>query len=220
MSKFTSKRLLFYFLRGLLILVPLAITAYIIVVSLAWVDSLVPVQIPGLGLLIVSSVIILIGYVATSFIAKPVFEMMEELLMGVPLISLIYSSIKDLLSAFVGDKKKFNQPVLVEMEPGSRLFKMGFLTQENMDIIGQPELVAVYLPHSYNFSGNFYIVPRERITLLNLPSSDVMKFVVSGGVSGYPELLLAEEHARNQASGQVAEEVKEASTVPPVTVNG
>lgn len=203
MSKFTSKRLLFYFLRGLLILVPIALTVYIILVTLAWIDSLVPVQIPGLGLIIVTTIIVLIGYLASSFIAKPIFEIVEDLIMGVPFISLIYSSIKDLLSAFVGDKKKFTQPVLVEMEPNSNLYKMGFITQEDMSIVGHPDKVAVYLPHSYNFSGNFYILPRERVTFLELPSADVMKFVVSGGVSGYQELLIAEEHARNQSENHV-----------------
>lgn len=209
MSKFTTKKLLFYFLRGLLILVPIALTVYIIVVSLAWVDSLVPVKIPGLGLLIVSALILLIGYLASTFIAKPIFELLEELIVSVPLISLIYSSIKDLLSAFVGDKKKFNQPVLVEMQAGSSLYKMGFITQDDMSVVGQPDMVAVYLPHSYNFSGNFYILPRERVTLLNLPSADVMKFVVSGGVSGYQELLLAEEHARRQGVSQPDKEMLE-----------
>ena len=200
MSKFTSKRILYYFLRGLLILVPIAITIYIIVVTLAWIDSLVPVNFPGLGLIIVTGFIVIIGYLASTFMAKPVFELMEDLIMEVPVISMIYSSIKDLLAAFVGDKKKFTQPILVEMEPGSGLYKMGFLTQEDMNIVGLPDNVAVYLPHSYNFSGNFYIVPKDRVTLLTLPSADVMKFVVSGGVSGYQELLLAEEHARNQAA--------------------
>ncbi len=198
MSKFTTKRLLYFFLRGLVILVPIALTVYIIIVTLSWIDSLIPVNFPGLGLIIVTAIIIGIGYLASSFIAKPIFELMEEMIMRLPFVSLIYSSIKDLLDAFVGDKKKFSQPVLVEMEPGSKLYKMGFLTQEDMSIIGHEGLVAVYLPHSYNFSGNFYIVPVDRVTILNLPSADVMKFVVSGGVSGFEELLLADEHAQNQ----------------------
>ncbi|AHM59780.1 hypothetical protein D770_07585 [Flammeovirgaceae bacterium 311] len=209
MSKFTTKRILYYFLRGLVILVPIALTVYIIVVTLAWIDSLIPVNFPGLGLIIISGIIIGIGYLASSFIAKPVFELMEDLIMSVPFIGMIYSSIKDLLTAFVGDKKKFNQPVLVEMDPGSNLYKMGFLTQEDMNIVGQPDMVAVYLPHSYNFSGNFYILPKERVTLLALPSADVMKFVVSGGVSGYEELQLAEETARNQAAQHETEQLQQ-----------
>lgn len=199
MSKFTTKRLLYYFLRGLVILVPIALTVYIIVVTLAWIDSLIPVQVPGLGLLIMSTLIVGIGYLASTFMAKPVFDLMEDLIMGVPFISVIYSSIKDFLTAFVGDKKKFTQPILVEMEPGTKLYKMGFITQEDMSVVGDSNLVAVYLPHSYNFSGNFYIVPRERVTFLDLPSADVMKFVVSGGVSGFEELVIADELLKNQA---------------------
>jgi uncharacterized membrane protein len=190
------RRLLNYFLRGLLILVPLALTIYIIVVALQWIDGLIPVKVPGLGLLIVASTILLFGYLASSFIAKPIFEMMEEVLLSVPLISLIYSSIKDLLAAFVGDKKKFNQPVLVKMDPAHGIHKMGFITQRDLSTIGLRELVAVYLPHSYNFSGNFYLVPRENVTILHLPGADVMKFIVSGGVSGLPELELACKNRR------------------------
>lgn len=187
----TFRRLLNYFLRGLLILVPITLTVYIIVEALQWIDSLIPVQIPGLGLVIVSGVIILFGYLASNLIARPIFDMMEEILLKVPLISLIYSSIKDLLSAFVGDKKKFTQAVLVTMDEANGIQKMGFLTQSSLEVLELQDKVAVYLPHSYNFSGNFYIVPRERVTLLNLPGADVMKFIVSGGVSGYTELEMA-----------------------------
>lgn len=217
MTKFTSKRILYYFLRGLIILVPIALTVYIIIVTLAWLDSLIPVQIPGLGLIIISCLIVGVGYLASTFMARPIFDMMEDLIMEVPFISMIYSSIKDLLTAFVGDKKKFTQPILVEMEPGSKLYKMGFITQEDMSIVGDSTLVAVYLPHSYNFSGNFYIVPRERVTFLNLPSADVMKFVVSGGVSGFEELLLADELLKNQAEN--TEPVSTTRTVDRVPIS-
>lgn len=194
----TFRRLLNYFLRGLLILVPLALTIYIIVEALAWLDNLIPVNIPGLGLLLVTSTIIFFGYLASTLIARPIFDLMEEVLLRVPLISLIYSSIKDLLSAFVGDKKKFTQAVLVTMDEINGIQKLGFITQTDLKVLGLQDKVAVYLPHSYNFSGNFYIVPRERVTLLNLPGADVMKFIVSGGVSGYAELLLAEENYKKQ----------------------
>lgn len=213
MSKFTTKRLLYYFLRGLLVLVPIALTVYIIVVTLAWIDSLVPASIPGLGLIIITAVIIIIGYLASSFIAGPAFELIEELIMRVPFISIIYSSVKDLLAAFVGDKKKFNQPVLVEMEPGSELYKVGFITQEDMGVMGHADKVAVYLPHSYNFSGNLFIVPKDRVSLLHLPSSDIMKFIVSGGISGYQELLLAEEHAKNQEENHSEPAVKQVQSL-------
>ncbi|WP_236614046.1 DUF502 domain-containing protein [Nafulsella turpanensis] len=179
-------------------LVPIALTVYIIIVSLQWLDSLLPVPVPGLGLVLIIGIIVLFGYLASSLIARPVFEMMEEVLMRVPLISLIYSSIKDLLSAFVGDKKKFTQAVLVTLNEADGVQKLGFITQTNLEVLGEAGKVAVYLPHSYNFSGNLYIVAKERVTLLNVPGADVMKFIVSGGVSGYTELGLAKETRDNQ----------------------
>lgn len=187
----TVRRLLNYFFRGLLILVPIVVTIYLIIVSLQWIDSLIPITIPGLGLIIVLGIIITFGYLASTIIARPIFDLMEDIIISIPLISPIYSSTKDLLSAFVGDKKKFTQSVLVTMDAANGVQKLGFITQEDLSLFGLTDKVAVYLPHSYNFSGNFYIVPREQVTLLDLPSSDVMKFVVSGGVSGFAELEIA-----------------------------
>jgi uncharacterized membrane protein len=203
MSRFTTKKILYFFFKGILILVPLVFTVYLILVTLNWVDNLVPSSLPGLGLIIVLTVIVAVGYLASSFITQPIFDYIEEQVARAPVVGIIYSSIKDMLAAFVGDQKKFNQPIIVEMEPNSGLYKVGFMTQQDMQVMTLPGSVAVYLPHSYNFSGNLYLVPRERVTLLNLPSADVMKFAVSGGVSGFAELILADEQARRQAkSGQ------------------
>ena len=98
----------------------------------------------------------------------------------------------------MGDKKKFTQAVLVTMDEVNGIHKLGFITQNDLQVLGLQGKVAVYLPHSYNFSGNFYIVSRERVTLLNLPGADVMKFIVSGGVSGYSELELADKNFKKQ----------------------
>lgn len=187
----TFRRLLNYFFRGILILVPITFTVYLIAVSLQWVDSLIPVNVPGLGLMIVLATIILFGYLASTIIARPIFDLVEDIVISIPLISPIYSSTKDLLSAFVGDKKKFTESVLVTMDAVNGIQKLGFITQHDLKIFGLVDKVAVYLPHSYNFSGNFYIVPKDRVTLLAMPASDVMKFIVSGGVSGFDELELA-----------------------------
>lgn len=198
MSRFTTKKLLYFFLKGLLILVPLVFTVYLLLVTLSWVDNLVPANIPGLGIVLILAITISVGYLASSFITQPVFDYIEELISKAPLIGIIYSSIKDLLAAFVGDQKKFNQPIIVEMEPNSGLYKVGFMTQADMEVMSLPGKVAVYLPHSYNFSGNLYLVPRERVTLLDLPAADVMKFAVSGGVSGFADLLATENKANHQ----------------------
>jgi uncharacterized membrane protein len=180
---FTSTRIVSYFLRGLLFLTPIAVTSYIIYKTIIFLDNLIPVPIPGIGILIVLAVTTFFGYLASLFFAKPFFEWMERGLIKIPLVNLIYSSIKDLMGAFVGDKKKFSSPVIVEIS--EHLSRLGFITQEDMSQIGMPDLVAVYFPHSYNVSGNVFLVPREKVKQLpGVKSSDVMKFMVSGGVSG------------------------------------
>lgn len=172
-----------YFLRGLLLVIPIGLTIYILVSSIRWLDSLLTFKFPGGGLLIILCAITVIGYVGSTLIAQPIFNLFEKILNRLPLVRIIYSSLKDLISAFVGDKKKFNQPVLVTLNKNSNLQKLGFITQEDLSNLGIQERMAVYLPHSYNFSGDLYIVPKENITLIQATGSDVMKFIVSGGVT-------------------------------------
>lgn len=179
---FTSKRFLNYFLKGLLFVAPLALTIYIILVVIQFLDNLIPIPIPGLGILIVFAMITFIGYLANIFITKPIFELVERWLFRIPLVNILYTSIKDLMSAFVGDKKKFNTPVIVKLS--ENISRLGFITQDDLSIIGEENLVAVYFPHSYNFSGNCFLVPRNNVRILEgANSTDVMKFIVSGGVS-------------------------------------
>jgi uncharacterized membrane protein len=180
---FTSTRIVSYFLRGLLFLTPITVTIYIIYQTIVFLDNLIPVPLPGIGILMVLALITFFGYSASLFFAKPFFEWMERGLIKIPLVNLIYSSIKDLMGAFVGDKKKFSSPVIVQIS--EHLSRLGFITQEDMSQIGMPDLVAVYFPHSYNVSGNVFLVPREKVKQLpGVKSSDVMKFMVSGGISG------------------------------------
>ncbi|MCE2707103.1 MAG: DUF502 domain-containing protein [Bacteroidota bacterium] len=179
---FTYRKLLAYFFRGLLFLTPLAITVYIIYQLFLFLDNLIPVPIPGIGILMVLCVITFVGYLASLIFTKPLFEWFERGMFKIPFVNLLYTSIKDLMGAFVGEKKKFNIPVLVEVS--ASLNRLGFVTQEQMDAIGEPNLVAVYFPHSYNVSGNVFLVSREKVKYLDgVKNSDVMKFLVSGGVS-------------------------------------
>ncbi|MGK7390981.1 MAG: DUF502 domain-containing protein [Candidatus Cyclobacteriaceae bacterium M2_1C_046] len=185
MSKSTLNRLLRYFFRGLLFVVPLALTIYIIVEALDFVDSLIEgIEIPGLGLLIIIVNITFIGYLTSTFITKPFFDWLEKGVMKVPLANIIYTSIKDLIGAFVGDKKKFNIPVTVAFNNEQTIRKVGFITREDLEIIDMPGFISVYLPHSYNFSGNHFLVDKKLVKPLHLSSAAAMKFVVSGGVSG------------------------------------
>lgn len=178
----TYRRLISYFFRGLLFLTPLAVTIYVIYAIFVFLDNLIPVPIPGIGILMVLALITFVGYFASLFFAKPFFDWFERGVFKIPLVNLLYTSIKDLMGAFVGDKKKFSSPVIVELSDS--ISRLGFITQEDLNSIGKPDLVAVYFPHSYNVSGNVFLVKREKVkALTGVKSSDVMKFMVSGGVS-------------------------------------
>ena len=178
----TYRKLLAYFFRGLLFLTPLAITVYIVYQLFLFLDNLIPVSIPGIGILMVLALITFVGYLASLFFTKPLFDWFERGVFKIPFVNLLYTSIKDLMGAFVGEKKKFNSPVLVAIS--DNLHRIGFVTQEDMASIGMPDYVAVYFPHSYNVSGNVFLVNREKVKpLTGVKNSEVMKFMVSGGVS-------------------------------------
>lgn len=176
-------KLINYFLRGLLIVLPFAVT-YSIVKSIVFtIDDYVNVGIPAVGFLIVVVSITLLGLIGSSLITKPLFSLIDDVLSKIPFVKIIYTSVKDFMEAFVGDKKKFNHPVLVEMSPG--LYKPGFITQDDLTELHLPGLSAVYFPHSYAFSGNLFLVEKNKIKPFDGNSTDVMKFIVSGGVTHF-----------------------------------
>lgn len=183
------KSFLRYFFNGLLFVIPFGITTYVIYVIVKAIDSIIPNLFgldlyPGVGLLIFIGITVAVGYLGSTLIAKPAFSMIENSLYKIPLINLIYSSSKDVINAFIGEKKKFNQPVLVKINMDFNIQRMGFITQNDLSMIQVHDKVAVYFPHSYNISGNLALVPVEHITILKAPSSEIMKFIVSGGVTG------------------------------------
>lgn len=187
MSQSPFKLFLKYFFRGLLYTVPIAITVYIIVQLFIFLDELIPVEfnVPGLGALVLIILITVFGFFGSSIILQPLKSYFNKMLNRVPMLKTVYSSIKDLMSAFVGQKKSFTKPVLVKISKDSNLEKLGFVTATDLKKLGIDESrIAVYLPHSYNFSGNLFIVPATQVTpVKDVKSSDFMKFIVSGGVT-------------------------------------
>ncbi len=181
----TSKRLVRYFLQGMLFVAPISITAFIMYKMFMFVDGLIEIDIPGIGLLIVFSSITILGALASTIFAKPLFDLMENLLNHLPVVKVLYSSLKDFMDAFVGKDKKFTQPVMVLTSGESNLHMIGFVTKNDLAELGLEGMAAVYFPHSYNFSGNVYVVSKEFIIPINASSTEVMKFVVSGGVAGF-----------------------------------
>jgi len=185
------KKLIGYFLQGLLYVAPIGITLYIIYLVFTMIDDIIrtailkwfDINIPGIGVLAMFVIITLLGFIGSSILLKPLKRLLDLVMEKTPLLNLIYTSIRDLLSAFVVKEKKFNKPVLVKVNTISDLEKMGFITQEDLsdiEIIGK---VSVYFPHSYNFSGEMFIVPAENVRPLKMSPAEAMKFIVSGGVA-------------------------------------
>ncbi|MEO1301320.1 MAG: DUF502 domain-containing protein [Bacteroidota bacterium] len=180
--------LLAYFLRGLLLVVPFALTGYIISLALNWIDRIIKLNIPGLGIAILLVTITFFGYLGSNLLVKSLLDLVESLVNRIPLISTLYTWLKEFTAAFVGNKKKFDQPVLVVVNQQEEIRRLGFVTQHTLDGLHLPGSVAVYLPHSYNFSGNLYLIPRQAVTPLAISSTEVLKFILSGGVTGLQDL--------------------------------
>jgi len=176
--------LLGYFLRGLLLLVPITLMIWAIWQSLAFLDSIIKTDFPGLGLLILLGIIPAAGWLGSTFLYQPIADLGEDLLQRIPFLKTLYGALKDLVEAIVGNKRKFDRPVLVRLGGQMDVERIGFITQDDLAHLGMgPEKVAVYLPHAFNWSGNLYIVPRANLSPVDASAADVMKFVVSGGVS-------------------------------------
>lgn len=180
-------RLLGYFLRGLLVILPIAATGWLLYSLISIADNAIQenvlkTHIPGLGLLIIILTITLVGMFATGFITRPLFELFDTLMERAPGVKHIYSSVKDMTEAFVGDKRKFTEPVRVKHAEG--VYRVGFLTQRDMAHISMPGFSTVYLPFSYAVSGEVWLVKNELIEPLDAEAPGLMKFILSGGVSG------------------------------------
>jgi uncharacterized membrane protein len=180
-------RLTKYFFRGLLVFVPVALTIFAFLWVFTKLDtglrSIFDIPIPGLGIIATIVVIFVVGFVASSLLGKKLFALLEGLFTRTPLVKMIYSSVRDLVGAFAGDKKKFDKPVVVELMPGGAK-ALGFITRESLDFIGLPGHTAVYLPQSYNFAGAVLIFPSAQVKPIKIDSYEAMRFIVSGGVSG------------------------------------
>ena len=190
-----GRALLNYLIKGLLIVLPIALSIFIVIWAVTTVDSWLNINnilgvdprtgasrnIPGLGLVLVISIILMAGIFVTNFVTEPMYKWFKKILDRLPIVNFIYYSIKDLTEAFVGDEKKFNTPVLVEVE--GDLKRIGFLTQGDLTAIGLPGESIVYFPFSYSFAGQVYVVRNEKIKALNMSAPEAMKLVVSGGVT-------------------------------------
>jgi uncharacterized membrane protein len=182
------KRLLTYFLRGLVLTIPLAVTIAVCWMVLTTIDGWLGLPIPGAGLVITLAGITLVGFLGGTFFAGQIEGWFDRFLDRLPFVRLLYSATKDLMNAFVGEQRRFQTPVLVALNDAGDVRTLGFVTQKSLAQLGMPGDVAVYCPHSYNFSGQLVVVPTSRVHPIDAVSSDVVAFVVSGGVADVPHL--------------------------------
>ena len=178
------KKIINYFLQGLLYIVPITVTMYVVVWTFKKIDGILPFQFPGLGLIVIIALITIIGFLGSVAIASPINSFFQNLLKKAPLLETIYSSVKDLMRTFVGKKKGFSQAVLIKLYENSTIERIGFITNEDLSSLGiKNGKILVYLPHSYAFSGQLFVVDRTYITPIDKSSAEIMKLIVSGGVT-------------------------------------
>lgn len=179
------QRIIQYFLQGLLILGPVSITVYFIYEIFDKIDNILRpvINIPGIGFITIICFIILTGYLSSFFVMGRILSVMDKFLEKTPGIKLFYSFLRDFFEAFAGNKKKFTKSVLANVDD-TDIWRIGFITQDDMSSFGMENYVAVYLPMAYSVAGNVYIVPKEKIKpITNISATQSMKFAVSGGVT-------------------------------------
>lgn len=172
------------FFEGLLILVPVVTTLYVAWLVLEMIDGWLNIPIPGVGFLVTVGLITLTGRYASTVFVQKMLDVLERVLVKAPYVKILYTSLKDLIAAFMGEKRRFDQPVLVTLNPNGYGKALGFLTRSDLQFLGLMDHVAVYFPQAYNFAGHLLIFPQEQVRPLEVESADVMAFIVSGGVSG------------------------------------
>jgi uncharacterized membrane protein len=178
------KKIAAYFVSGLLFLTPIVATLYIVYLFVSSVDQIYKFRIPGLGFLLTLISITTIGFLVSTYVARGLANVIDNLFHRLPIIKLVYTSIKDVITALVGEKKRFDRPVLVKIMPGSGAQFLGFVTRTSLKHPSMTESMAVYIPQAYTFAGNLIVVPKDQVTHLEIESSKAMAFIVSGGVTG------------------------------------
>lgn len=185
------KKLISYFFQGLLYVVPISVTVYVLYLAVSKADYIISsipgfkwaADIPGLGLILILALVTLCGYLGLRIIKTPIARLVNSIFTSVPIVRMIYTSMRDLMNAFVGEKRKFNRPVLVSLDNEGINHRLGFITAESLESMNIKGMVAVYSPYPYSIMGDLIIVPADHVTPIDADPAEFMKFVVSGGVS-------------------------------------
>ncbi|MEI6140996.1 MAG: DUF502 domain-containing protein, partial [Mariniphaga sp.] len=181
------KKLFTYFIQGLVLISPIGLTVYIVFRIFMFMDGLLSTYIveklginaPGLGILIIFVFLVLLGMVGETILARPIKNLINRILDKTPFLKLIYSAINDLFSAFIGKERKFHRPVMALLNKENNVWKIGFITRDTAIEIDDNQIIAVYFPFSYAFTGEIFFLPPSSIRPLEMAPTDAMKFIVS-----------------------------------------
>jgi uncharacterized membrane protein len=176
-------RLFNYFLRGLVVVAPLAVTVYVCWVLFTKIDSWLGLSIPGVGFLLTLALITLVGFLASNLLARSAIGAVDNVLDRLPFVRLLYSSTKEMLNAFVGEKRRWDKPVVASLTEDGSVKVLAFLTSESLASLGVTDHVTVYMPQSYGLAGHILVVPANRVQRINADAAEVMAFIISGGVT-------------------------------------
>jgi len=172
-----------YFLRGLVIVGPLALTIYVCVVAFRTIDSWLGLPIRGVGFVLAIVAITVVGFLASSIITRTIISALDQIFERLPFVRLLYTSAKDMLNAFVGEKRRFDKPVLVAVTADRAVKVLAFLTSDSLMSLGIADYVSVYMPQSYGLAGHILVVPSDRVERIDADAAEVMAFIISGGVT-------------------------------------
>ncbi len=181
------------FVNGLLTIVPIILVIYVVVKVFNFLDGLLgntlkpymaESYIPGIGIIVTLSLITLLGWLSTKFLARKVIELVDRLLERIPFVKTLYSVIKDTFQSFLGEKKSFSKVALVTM-PNTSMKVIGFVTSEEVESFTSTlaEYIAVYIPQTFQVAGFTFLIPKEDVQFIDVQPEDAMKFVLSGGVT-------------------------------------
>src|SRR6478672_8867252 len=156
-----------YFLRGLVVVAPIGVTIWVCVKIFHAIDDLLGFAVAGIGFAILIVLVTLVGFLASTIVARTIGGAFDKMLARLPFVNLLYSSTKDMLNAFVGEKRRFDKPVLVSLTDDGSVKVFGFLTAESLTALGIVDAVTVYVPTSYSVAGHVIVVPASRVTRID-----------------------------------------------------
>lgn len=193
-----------YFLTGLLVILPIFVTVYVIWFLIRVMDvvlkyippkylpeTYLPFQIPGLGLILVIILIFAVGLLTRNLAGRRVVHIWENMVNRIPLVRIIYLGVKQLLEAFFIQKNQAFKRVALLEYPRRGVYVIGFITGESKGEVQSKtnkNMINVFVPTTPNPTSGFYIIiPEDELIILNMTVEDAFKLIISGGIFSPPE---------------------------------